>query len=236
MLAKSHGNQSLETELSKVLRDVCCHHQKDGFCLKLCLWSSGMFKSLSLSWPGTSAVLLGEISTYNWGISQIQLHIQYDWVWHRLQLPQSFCRLCLKLRGFLSKVYPFLSSWTVSDRCEGREARQAGAVSMQSRGMGGRHSWITLSHPECLRERTHVRGRELWVTMTALGSDLWERKSRGTEVNGPMDGASEWSVQTACHCLVWALTPPSGCWVDISHFRTWDERTNGDSYFVSEFF
>ena len=25
-----------------------------------------MFKSLSLSWPGTSAVLLGEISTYNW--------------------------------------------------------------------------------------------------------------------------------------------------------------------------
>lgn len=60
----------------------------------------------------------------------------------------------------------------MSDRYEGREAKQAGTVSVENRGMAGRHSWITLSHPECLRERTHVRGRELWVIMTALGSDL----------------------------------------------------------------
>ena len=96
-----------------------------------------MFNSLSVSWPGTSAVVLGEISTYNWGISQIQLHIQYDWVWHRPQLPQSFYRLSLKLRGFLSRVYPFLSSWAVSDQCEDREAKQAGAVSVEIGGTGG---------------------------------------------------------------------------------------------------
>ena len=70
----------------------------------------------------------------------------------------------------------------MSDRYEGREAKQADAVSVENRETAGRHSWITLSHPECLCERTHVRGRELWVIMTALGSDLWEKKSKGTEV------------------------------------------------------
>ena len=48
--------------------------------------------------------------------------------------------------------------------------------------------------------RIHVRGRELWVIMTALGSDLWKKKSKGTAVNGPMDGGPEWTEQTACHC------------------------------------
>ena len=159
-----------------------------------------MFNSLSLSWPGTSAVVLGEISTYNWGISQIQLHIQYDWVWHRPQLPQSFYRLSLKLRGFLSRVYPFLSSWAVSDRCEDREAKQAGAVSVEIGGTGGGIAGSPFFILECLHVRIHVRGRELWVIMTALGSDLWKKKSKGTAVNGPMDGGPEWTEQTACHC------------------------------------
>lgn len=36
-------------QLSEALRDICCHHQKAGFCAqKLCVGSSGMFKSHSL--------------------------------------------------------------------------------------------------------------------------------------------------------------------------------------------
>ena len=45
-----------------------------------------------------------------------------------------------------------------------------------------------------------------------------------------------WTVQTVCHCPCLGSHPSKGVLVDTSHFRTWDERTNGDSYFVSEFF
>lgn len=112
----------------------------------------------------------------------------------------SFYRLSLKLRGFLSRVYPFLSSWAVSDRCEDREAKQAGAVSVEIGGTGGGIAGSPFFILECLHVRIHVRGRELWVIMTALGSDLWKKKSKGTAVNGPMDGGPEWTEQTACHC------------------------------------
>ena len=71
-------------------------------------------------------------------------------------------------------------------------------LAWRPRGQGG--SWITLFHREYWQVRTHSHlRRELWVIMTALGSEFWKKKSKAMRSNGLTDGWSEWTGQSMCH-------------------------------------
>ena len=116
-LQKSHGNPQRSVRFSVTSAAIT---KKVVFVWNCASEVQVCLKSLSLNWPRALAAFAGRDEHRRLG--RFTNPVSCYSVWHKLQVPNSFCRLCrlsLKLRAFLSMVYPSYPLGQVSDPCLG---------------------------------------------------------------------------------------------------------------------
>lgn len=215
------------TQLTEAFRDICCHHQKGGFCAqKLWLGSSGMFKSCSLLTNGIH-------------IFFCESQVRMIGVFHKSSFILNFvqattnqivsARLC---RFSLTRCFPLClptPSYPLGQVSDAQlwQGGQTGKAPLGSRPRSGGDSRVSPFPPGVSKgEYKLTSERDCSGHKDSRGVRLLKKEGQRHMVSGSIDGCSEWTGGldfSGLSCL------PRGCWMDTDIFRAWSKKTKGGS-------